>query len=180
MSSNGLFRIAGYAAALCAVITAATVGLGIGVNMNNPLFFVGIFVSSILLLLVVYALYVVHRTESPQLALGAFVATAIGDIGSLFVDPTAPANAIPFGLVTLLFGIGLLLFSLLAHRSSQMQKGMSVVVFLFGALSVLSGILFVIGLFQLAWVINFASVIPLIGWTGWLGMHFLSHKLVTT
>ncbi len=179
MLSNNLFRFAGYAAILSAVLTVVAIGVGITSDMNNMLGLVCSIASSILFVPVVYALYLVHRAQSPGLALAAAILTIVGDIASIFFDPAAPANAPLSGIITVILGIGVLLFGWLAFGNNQMPRGIPIVVWLAGGLVVLSGILFLIGSVELGGLVSFASVIPFIVWAVWLGTYFLSQKFAT-
>jgi hypothetical protein len=60
-----------------------------------------------------------------------------------------------------------------------MPRGLALVVLLSGGLSLVAGILFVVGSVQIGGLVNLLSALPFIVWVAWLGMHFLSHQLAT-
>lgn len=178
MSNANLFRIAGYASFLTIVLWIG----GFGVGAINPAL-VGpvLAVASIVFLVVVYALYVVHRAESSGLALGAALLTAIGLIISILSgDPNTPNNTL-YAISAVVFGIGIILFGWLAYNSAKMPRGLAIAGLIAGAFSLVAGFFYFggAGLLDLANLLNFGSIIPFFVWMIWLGRRFLTRKLAT-
>ena len=175
MSNSSLFRIAGFCAILSLVVYVVAFGL---FSTNAGLMTTSFIVATVALLVVLYALYVVHRPESSGLALGAGLITAIGTIASLFAgDPAVPANAFLYGASSVVFGVGILLFGWLAYKSSKMPRLLAYIVLFAGALSLLTGLLFLAGSSDLGNQLNFASILPFFAWMIWLAYLFLTGKL---
>ncbi|MBI5654020.1 MAG: DUF4386 family protein [Chloroflexi bacterium] len=179
MSNSNLFRIAGYAAFLTLVLWIG----GFGIGAVNPAL-VGPFlaIASIVFLVVVYALYVVHRAESSGLTLAAALLTAIGLIVSILAgDPSVPANATMYGVSAIIFGAGVVLFGWLAFNSGKMPRGLAIAALIAGALSLIAGFFYLggVGLLDIANLLNFGSIIPFFVWMIWLGRLFLTNKLAT-
>lgn len=179
MSNNNLSRLAGYAAIVGPLIWIVALGAGaVNPAITGPLLVVG----TLVFLVVVYALYFVHRVESSGLALGAAFLTTVGMIASLFAgDPSVPANATLYGVSTVVFGVGIVLFGWLAYNSAKMPRGLAIAALLSGVISLAAGIAYLggSGLLDLANLLNFGSIIPFFVWMIWLGRLFLSGKLAT-
>jgi hypothetical protein len=177
MSNNNLYRIAGYAAILTTVLWLG----GFGIGAVNPALVAPLLaVASIVFLVVVYALYVVHRSESSGLALGAALFTVVGLTVSLLAgDPSVPANAMMYGISAVVFGVGIILFGWLAYKSSKMPRGLAIAALIGGALSLIAGFFYLggAGLLDLANTLNFGSIVPFFVWMIWLGRLFLTGKL---
>jgi hypothetical protein len=177
MSNNNLSRLGGYASFLTPLLYIG----GFALSAVNPaLVPLLLAVASIVFLVVVYALYVVHRTESSGLALGAALLTAVGLIVSLLAgDPSVPANAMMYGISAVVFGVGIILFGWLAYKSSKMPRGLAIAALIAGALSLVGGFFYLsgTGMLDLANILNFVSIIPFFVWMIWLGRLFLTGKL---
>ena len=178
MSNSNLFRIAGYASILTIVLWLG--GFGIGA-VNPALIGPVLAIASIVFLVVVYALYVLHRAESSGLALAAALLTAVGLILSILAgDPNTPNNIV-YAISAVVFGIGVMLFGWLAFNSAQMPRGLAIAALLGGALSLIAGFFYLggAGMLDLANLLNFGSIIPFFVWMIWLGRLFLAGKLAT-
>ncbi|CAG0953554.1 hypothetical protein GPROT1_00276 [Gammaproteobacteria bacterium] len=178
MSNRNLFRIAGFSTFLTLVLYLG----GFGVGAANPAL-VGPFlaVASIVFLVVVYALYVVHRAESSGLAIGAALLTAVGLIVSVLAgDPNTPTNIL-YAVSAIIFGVGIVLFGWLAYNSAKMPRGLAIAALVAGALSLSAGFFDLggNGLLDVANLLNFGSIIPFFVWMIWLGRLFLTGKLTT-
>jgi hypothetical protein len=179
MANSNLFRIAGYAAFLGPLLWI----IALGAAVINPTITVILFgVASIVFLVVIYALYVIHRAEASGLALVAALLSAVGLIVSLFTgDPSVPANATLYGISTVVFGGGIILFGWLAYKSAKMPRGLAIAALIAGIISLIAGIAYLggTGMADLANLLNTLSIIPFIVWMIWLGRLFLSGKQAT-
>ncbi len=175
MSNNNLFRYSGFAAIASAVLYVVSLVMTIATGgAPSAVGFVLIIVSSLLFLLVIGALYRVHRSEAAGMSLTALILAAVGTIGGLFLDPSKITPL--FGLVALLFAIGMLLFGWLAYRSPKMPRGMGIVVIVTGALGlVLTAAAFAGSSGDVVGLINLILIVPYVVWLIWLGRHWLAN-----
>ena len=179
MSTSTLFRVAGYSAIVTLVLWIG--GFAIGA-VSPALVGPALALAAIIFLVVIYALYLVHRTESSGLALGATLLTALGMIVSLFAgDPSVPTNAFFYGTCTVVFGVGIVLLAWLAFNSPKMPRGLAIAVLIMGIMSLVAGVFYLggAGMLDIANLLNFGSIIPSIVWMLWLGRLFLSGKMAT-
>lgn len=174
MSNNNLFRYSGIAAISSAVIYVLTLAVGIATgDASSTVGVILTIVSILLFLLVTYALYVVHRRESAGISLIALILAGGGTIGGLFLDPTKITPL--FGLVALVYGIGLALFGWLAYRSPKMPRGMGIVVIVTGVLAlILAAVAFAGGGIEIFGLVNLILTVPYVVWLIWLGRHWLA------
>ncbi|NOH02655.1 MAG: hypothetical protein HND47_12205 [Chloroflexi bacterium] len=173
MSSNNLFRYGGIPAIASAVLYVLALGTGFATGGAPSAVGMALTVVSILsFLVVVYALYVAHRSEGPGMSLIAMLAAGGGTLGGLFLDPTKITPL--FGVVALVYGIGVTLFGWLAHRSPKMPRGMGIVVIVTGVLSlILAAVAFAGGSVEIFGLLNLVLTVPYVVWLIWLGRHWL-------
>ncbi len=96
-------------------------------------------------------------------------------IWSLFLDPT---NISPvFGPITVVYGIGFVIFGWLQRNSSRYPKGLGVLAIVTGVVAVIAGIALMAGASaDIFGLFNLILTVPFIIWSVWLGMHFLKGK----
>ncbi len=175
MSNNSLFRYSGFAAIASAVLYILVLATAIAAGgAPSAVGFILTIVSTLLYLLAMFALYITHRSEAPGISLIAVLASAAGSVGGLFLDPTKITAL--FGLLALVFGIGLLLFGWLAYRSPKMPRGMGVVVIVTGVLSlILAVVAFAGGSAEIFGLLNLVLTVPYVVWLIWLGRYWLTN-----
>ncbi len=174
MSNNNLFRYGGIAAIVSAVLYVLSIGMGFA-GVTGILGTVVYAISSLLLVVTLVALYVDLRAESAMLALLALILLGSLTIWSLFLDPT---NISPvFGPITVVYGIGFVIFGWLQRNSSRYPKGLGVLAIVTGVVAVIAGIALMAGASaDIFGLFNLILTVPFIIWSVWLGMHFLKGK----
>ncbi|GIV80640.1 MAG: hypothetical protein KatS3mg050_5034 [Litorilinea sp.] len=176
MKNQSLFRYAGIAAIISAVLYVASLVASIaGASaVGTPLYWL----SSILLVAALVVLYVDLRAEAATPALAAFILLAGMTIWSLFLDPvTVSPIFIPLAMA---YGIGFFLLGWLQRRSDRYPNGLGNLALATGALSVLGGILLLGGAGADAFgLINLVLSVPFVIWCVWLGLLYLKGQTAT-
>lgn len=178
MSNSNLLRAGAIAALLSALTYIVSIVIMFASGSNpSPLGMVLYAASSLLSLVVIVALYMVHRAESALLSLVALIATGAGTVLSLFM---ASFEISPmFVLTAVLYGGGGLLFGWLGHRSTQMPRGLGLTLM---AMGVMSFVMLSAGLAgggaEAMGVLNLVLTVPYIIWLVWLARHWLKSPAV--
>ncbi len=178
MSNSNIFRLGGIAAILCAVlyVFSTVVWMTAGTTSSPPLA-TGTYIGSQLIFLVtLFALYVLHKEESPVLALIATLVLAAAILLSLFIDPTDTSNPLVI-LLTIGYGVGAIILGLLAWRSSRLTRAIAITVLLVGVLSLIMVPFMLAGASaDLLGMFNLALGIPYLLWLVLLGLRFLRRE----
>ena len=119
------------------------------------------------------------RLETGLLALVALLFYAGSDFIVMFIDPIN-APPVPWGVLTLVHRLGMLLFGWQQYNHSNYKNGL-------GVLGIIAGVLFLVGGAALVITANAESLgpFPLLlmvsknGWLIWLGLHFLNRASVS-
>ena len=137
MNNQSTLRYGGIAAIATALLYTVSIVLWIGAGESAappPDAAAAYAASSLVVLVTLYALFVIHRSESPVIALIAVLLLAVSSVASILMDPTN--LEIPMVLIlTVAYGIGTLMLGWLAYRSPRMSLGMAILLFLIGLLS---------------------------------------------
>ena len=173
MSNTKLFRIAGW----CALVAALSMLAAVVFFMIAPTVG-GILEILFLLLLIVifYALYVAHRSESKGLSLAGLILL----IAAILVDVVSMQN---YGNITLgnlwylLFSLPFLIFGFLAFRSSRMPRGLAVLALLAGVTYFIAAVGGFLGSQAIAENVSSISILFVLAWLVWLWRVFLSKKM---
>jgi hypothetical protein len=175
MSSNKLFRSAGWLAFAGAVLLIVTiVCLYIAHDLGDIL----LTIFFLLLIGIFYALYVAHRSESKGLSLAGLILVfpAVGvAIAANLSDNTFLSN-----LLYLLISLSFLIFGFLAFRSARMPRGLAVVTLLTGVTYLISGVAGLLGSQAIAGSVSTLSTLLVLVWLVWLWRVFLSKKINAT
>ncbi|GAB4263101.1 MAG: hypothetical protein Kow0080_01080 [Candidatus Promineifilaceae bacterium] len=170
MKNQSLFRYAGITAIISAVFYVASfVALIAGANaVGTPLYWL----SSILLVVALVALYVDLRAEAATPALAAFILLTGTTVWSLFIDTSLMSPMIAF--LAIAYGIGSILFGWLQRRSDHHPSGLGNLALATGALALLGGILVLAGAGADTFgLINLVLSVPFVIWCVWLGILYL-------
>lgn len=184
MSSNNIFRLAGFAGILSAVLMLAFSSISDPASGTPPLYAVA---SSVVGITLVAGLYLLYRSEASALSLAAIAISVIGYV--LFVVASLMQVAFPSPALVAadiaVYILGLSLFSWLAYRTHKMPRLLAIVGFLAalagaGAYVVMSitGTSFS-GYGNLPPVLTALFFVYLIGvvvWLAWTGYILLSGK----
>lgn len=178
MNNQSIFRYGGIAAIVSTVLYVVSMvfWMGAGTSGPSPLAQTLYVASQLIFLVTLYALYVVHRDESPTLVLIGALVLAISIVASLFIDPTDTSNPI-MPLLTIGYGIGALILGWLAYRSPKLNKGIGIAALITGMMSLVM-VPFIMGgaSAELVGMLNLGVTIPYLVWLVWLGVYFLQGK----
>ena len=178
MTNNRLFRIAGWCSLLAALIMVSF----LVVSPIAPTSAIGVtlaIIGVLLITLVFYALYVVHRSESAALSLAGLVLwipAAVTDIASL----ANPANTLLYAADSLLFALPFLIFGFLARRSAKMPRGLGLRGLLTGVVWLFAGAASFVGSTTIGMVASLGGFALMLVWLVWLWRVFSSGRLATT
>ena len=174
MSNNNLFRYGGIAALLSAVLYILSLGMGFA-GITGILGTAVYAISSLLLVVALFVLYMDLRAESAMLSLLALLLLGALTIWSLFLDPM---NITPVWVpLTLGYGIGFVIFGWVQRSSSRYPNGLGVLAIVTGVVAVIAGIALMAGVSaDIFGLLNLILAVPFIIWSVWLGMHFLKGK----
>lgn len=178
MNNQSIIRYGGIAAIVGAVlyVVSLVLWMGAGTSGPSPLAQALYVASQLIFFVTLYALYIVHRDESPvRVVVGALV-LALSILASLFIDPTDTSNPI-VTFLTIAYGMGGLILGWLAYRSPKMSKGIGAAALLTGAASLVM-VPFIVGgaSAELVGMLNLVVTVPYLVWLVWLGVHFLRGK----
>jgi hypothetical protein len=139
MSNNSLFRIAGIAGILGALLMLAmTFAIGAAVSVASPLYMTLSLLSVLAGIILVAGLYALYRGEAGSLSLVAAVLSVIGYLlfgVAALMKIEFPSPVLTVGDV-LVYIVGVTLFSWLAQRTGKMPRLVPIV----GYLAALSGL----------------------------------------
>ena len=129
MSNNNIFRIAGIAGILCAILMLTFSFISDPATATSPILAV---VSSVVGIVLVAGLYLLYRSEASTLSLVASTISVIGYV--LFVVASLMQVTFPSPILAAadiaVYILGLALFSWLAYRTHKMPRLLAVVGFL--------------------------------------------------
>ncbi|HHY54053.1 MAG TPA: hypothetical protein GYA08_01325 [Chloroflexi bacterium] len=177
MNTQSIIRLGGIAAIVCVVLYFASIGLwmGAGTESSPPLATAAYMASQAMFFVTLYALYLIHRDESPALILVGVLVLGISIAASFFVDPTDTSNPMVLYL-TIGYGVGGLILGWLAYRSPRLSKGIGIAALLTGALSLAMVPFILAGAADMVGLLNLLLSLPYLVWLGWLGWHLLRHS----
>lgn len=170
MANNQLFRFAGWCAALAVVLSvlafvpfaAATSGSTLVIST----------LTLLVLTVVFYALYVVHRAESAGLSLAGLVLWVLAGAVNFFSLLSQNDESL-YKAANLLFALPLLVFGLLAYRSSKMPRGVAL-------LALVGGVAWAIaGFIPFGMALSYLTTVIWLAWLVWLWRVFSSRKLAS-
>lgn len=176
MNMQSLFRYAGIAgiasiATFLLILVLPAVGGGVNSALVMSLYVVNLLTSIVTL----FALYVVHRNESPAISMTAFAATTSSSLLSFGADFTNPASPLML-VVTILYALAALLYGWLGVRSVRLPRGIGILALVVGSVAALSAAAALAGAIELAGVSLMAANLVWIVWFVWLSYYFLSSK----
>ncbi|MEM7801657.1 MAG: hypothetical protein AAF633_20845 [Chloroflexota bacterium] len=183
MKQESILRYGGLAAvaSVCFAIVFIAIFAAVGPG-NSPAGTLGMLSNTVSLLApilgvaAIAVLFTDLRHDAKQLALFALLFYGVTDIVGMFFDPIN-VPPVPWGVLTVAHGFGILLFSWLQYRHPRYPNGLAILGLIAAGLFLLTG----------AALIVTASVesigpLPLLvmlsknGWLAWLGWHFLRNQ----
>lgn len=176
MSNNKLLRIAGWCAIGGAVFIVAAFIFSL-IAPSIGLIFEILFI--LMLLVVFYALFVSHRSESKNLSLVGLVLAVVAVLVDL-LSLVIPENASFINFWYIFIALAFLVFGYLAYRSSKMPRGLAVVAIIAGVFFLIGGLAGFTGSTTFAGTISLIATLIMAVWLFWLWRVFWSKKLVTT
>lgn len=175
MSNNKFFRSAGWWAFASAVLMIASiVALYVAYNVGEIL----LTIFFLLLIVIFYALYIAHRSESNGLSLAGLI-LAFPAIGMAIAANLNGDNIIISYWGYLIVSLPFLIFGFLAFRSTRMSRGLAVVTLLTGVTYLISGVSGLLGSQAIAGSVSTLSTLLTLVWLVWLWRVFLSIKFTT-
>jgi hypothetical protein len=175
MSTN-LFRYSGIAAIVSASAYVASLIISIAAPALGPVAFGCVIISTLLFVVVAFALFRTHQSESSALSLIAFLTSVAGSIGGLMLDPTQ-INAF-YAVMSLLFAVGVLVFGWLGHQSPRLPRGLGIVAIVVGVLGLIMTVAAFAGAsFDMVGLLNLALTVPYVVWLFWLGRYWLANPV---
>ena len=176
MNTQSLFRYAGIAglvsiATFFLILVLPAVGGGANSVLAMSLYAVNLLTSIVTL----FALYVVHRNESPTISMTAFAAATASSLLSFGADYMNPASPLML-VVTTLYVIAALLYGWLGLRSARLPRGIGVIALVVGSVAAFSAAAALAGAIDLAGMSLMAANLVWVGWFVWLSYYFLTSK----
>ncbi len=173
MPDAKLFRIAGWCALLSVLLLVGAIfsfaiAEWVGVGFE--------YASLLALLVVLYALYVVHRRDSAALSLVGLILLPV----ALVADAVSGAN---YGNATLVniwyltFSLPFLVFGFVIFRSARMPRGVAVLALLVGFVYLVAGAGGFLQGADFADSVSALALLPMVVWLVWLGRVLLSGRL---
>ena len=175
MTNNKLFRFAGWCALLTVLLTLVVWGLYITAPTSSLTLILSVG-TLFVLTPVFYALYIAHRSEAATLSLVGLALWVVAVVLQIASGINITNNFL-YAIATLVFALPLLVFGLLANRSTRMPRGLAVVTLLTGVVWLIAGAVSFNGQTTLAMVGGVASTVFMVIWLVWLWRHFASVKL---
>lgn len=175
MNTQSTLRFGGIAAVISALLYVGSMVLWMGAGDAGappPLAAAAYAGSSIVFLVTLYALYLLHRSESAALSLAALLLLGISMVASLFIDPTDLGNPVVIAL-TACYGVGALLLGWLALRSPRLPSGVGILALLMGVLSLAMLVPMATGAADLVGIANLVVGVIYVAWLLWLGWIFV-------
>jgi hypothetical protein len=171
MSNNNMFRLGGIAAIGSAVLYILSLvgSMASASGVGTALYIL----SSLLFVVTIVVLTMVLRGESGILAVIALICLGIMTIWGMFLDPTDISPI--FGPLTLVYGVGFLIFGWLQYRSAQFPKAVGILAIATGALALIGGVTLIAGgSFDIFGMLNLALSVPYVIWLFWMGRQWLT------
>lgn len=176
MNTQSLFRYAGIAGIVSIVAFLLIIVLSGGMGSANSALVMSLYTVNLLTSLVtLFALYVVHRSESPALGMTAFAASTASSLLSFGADYTDPASPLML-VVTILYALAALLFGWLGVRSGRLPRGIGVTALIVGSAAALSVVAALAGAIDLAGILLMVANLVWVAWFVWLSYYFLTVK----
>lgn len=175
MNTQSTLRFGGIAAIISALLYVGSMVLWMGAGDAGtppPLAAAIYATSSILFLVTLYALYLLHRSESAALSLAALLLLGASMVASLFIDPTDLGNPAVI-VLTICYGAGALLLGWLAIRSPRLPNGVGILALLMGVLSLAMLVPMASGAADMVGIANLVVGILYVIWLLWLGWIFV-------
>lgn len=174
MNNQSIIRFGGIAAMVSAVLYV--VSLGLSFSTSTAVLGTVLYVASSLAFLVtLVALYLDLRATAATPSLIALLLLGAMTVWSLFLNPADISPA--FGPLTLVYGLGFLLFGWVQYGSKHYAKGIGLAALVGGGLAVIAGLALMAGASaDLFGLLNLALSVPYLIWLVWLGRHYLQGK----
>jgi hypothetical protein len=172
MKDNKLFRLAGWAALVIAVLMVA-------VNfVQSPVIGTVVqIIATLVLLFIYYALYVAYRSQSAGLSMTGLVLYILAFVVGL-ASLAAPSLVFLGGLIYVGYALPLLVFGILAFQSARMPRALAILTLLDGALWLIAGVSALVAKQDHNLLGEIAYILMVI-WLVWLGWAFLKGKLAS-